>query len=413
MTGQASPPVRDRPTLPEGDRDVVLFARQPILDAANNVQGHELLFRREDGTGWPVDDEDKATAEVIVSAFADSSLLTATDRRAWINVPRTFLMETDLTVLPVERVVIELLERNQIDARYVARAAQLARAGYQLALDDFAMEEDMLPMLELATYVKLDLRELGIEGIEEHVRSLAPYGLRILAEKVETAEERDACLALGIDLFQGFFFERPRLVRGRKTPHAALRRLRIATSLGSDASFEDVERVVVLDPGLSVRLLRYINSAALSLRHRVSSLRHALMMVGTNTVRQWILLVLLGDLGRVQPAVLSTGLIRAKLCERLAKENGMRSTDSAFAVGLLSVSDALLDMPLDEVIPTLPLTPEVRDAIVHRRGPLGKLLQVAVDAHHGEGKPDRVVTRALAEAIAWGDAQLAEFTATA
>ena len=390
--------------------EIVLLARQPILDAASAIQGHELLYRREDGSGWPIEDEDKATAHVIVSAFADMSLGAVTGgSRAWINIPKGFLLGNDISILPKDRVVLELLERDEVDEAYVQRAAALAEQGYLLALDDFTYREEMIPLLELATYVKLDLRALGLDGVAEHMRHVAPHRVRVVAEKVETAEESDGCLNLGIDLFQGYFFERPRLVRGRPAPHAALRRLKIATSMGPDATFEDVERVVMLDPGLSVRLLRYINSAALMLRHRVSSLRQALMFVGTATVRQWILLVLLGDLGRSRPAVLSSGLMRAKLCELLARDAG-RSADSAFVVGLLSVCDALLDMPLDEVIPELPLTPEVRDAIVSHHGPLGKVLREAIELQHGNVHADRKKSRLLTAAVTWADAQLAEFT---
>jgi EAL and modified HD-GYP domain-containing signal transduction protein len=393
------------------DQPIVLFARQPILDAASTVQGHELLFRRADGTGWPIEDESKATAHVIVAAFADSSLGSVTGgTRAWINVPRSFLFESGVAMLPADRVVIELLERDEIDPKLVAHVSDLVEHGYQLALDDFVWHDDLEPLLELCTYVKLDVQALGVDGVAQHVQKLAPFHVRIVAEKVETAEERDACLELGIDLFQGYFFERPRLVRGRPAPHAALRRLRVATSLGPNASFEDVERVVMLDPGLSIRLLRYINSAALSLRSRVSSLRHALMLVGANTVRQWILLVMVGDLGRVRPAVLSSGLVRARLCEELARDTGLRAADSAFAVGLLSVCDALLDAPLAEIIEQLPLTAEVRDAIVKREGRLGELLRMAVALQHGEADFDARRVAALRSATEWADEQLAEFT---
>jgi EAL and modified HD-GYP domain-containing signal transduction protein len=330
--------------------------------------------------------------------------------RAWVNVSRSFLLETDLSVLPPERVVIELLERNVLDAAYVAKVAALATEGYQLALDDFTWDEEMLPLLDLVTYVKLDLRALGTDGVADHVRRLAPYGVRIVAEKVETAEERDTCLDLGIDLFQGYFFEKPRLVRGRPAPHAALRRLRIATSLGAGGSFEEVERIVHLDPGLSVRLLRYINSAAVALRNRVSSIRQAMMLVGADTVRQWILLVLLGDLGRVKPAVLVSGLQRARICEQLARTKGIRGAESAFAVGLLSICDALLDAEIGEVMETLPLTPDVKDAIGKRQGPLGQLLSRAIVLQHGDAKADPKEARVLAEALLWADAQLAEFT---
>jgi EAL and modified HD-GYP domain-containing signal transduction protein len=395
---------------PVGD-DVVLLARQPILDTKGTVHGHELLFRRSDGTGWPIDDESRATAQVLVSAFVDMSLGALTSgTRAWVNTPAAFLIETDLSVLPVDRVVLELLERDDVDPAFYARAVELARAGYQLALDDFTWTEDTARLLEVATYVKLDMRELGLTGIAEHLKLLAEHDVTIVAEKVETAEEVDGCVELGIGLFQGYFFEKPRLVRGRPAPAAQIGRLRSATSLTASATFEDVEKLVRNDPGLSVRVLRYINSAAVSLRSNVSSLRHALMLVGANTVRQWLLLVLMGDLGKVRPAVLSTGLVRARLCESLAKDSGSNiALDSAFIVGLLSVCDALLDCPLDEVIPSLPLSDDVRDAIVLKQGPLGELLQTAITLERGEGAPDAKKAYALYTAVQWANEQLAEF----
>ncbi len=398
-------------TVVETGDDVVLLARQPILDATNAVQGHELLFRREDGSGWPIDDEDKATAHVLVAAFADMSLGAVTGTsRAWINMPRQFLLDTDLSVLPADRVVLELIERDVVDAPLIARAVELSRAGYQLALDDFTYRDEMLPLIEVATYVKLDIRDLGIAGVSEHVRKLVGHDVRIVAEKVETAEERDACLAMGIGLFQGYFFAKPNLVRGRPMP-ASVGRLRAATGLSLEATFEDVEAVVRLDPGLSVRVLRYINSAAVSLRNPVSSLRHALMLVGTKTVRQWLLLVILGDLGAVRPAVLSSGLVRARLCETLARTNRPPvNPDSAFIVGLLSVCDALLDIPLDEVIPTLPLTDDVRAAIIDHSGPIGEILATAIATERGDHAADAQRAYALYSAVQWADEQLDEFT---
>jgi EAL and modified HD-GYP domain-containing signal transduction protein len=391
--------------------DVVLLARQPIVDTSGALHGHELLFRRPDGTGWPIDDENRATAQVLVAAFADLSLGAITSgTRAWVNTPAAFLIETDLSVLPADRVVLELLERDDVDPAFYARAVELARAGYTLALDDFTLGESTEKLLDVATYVKLDIRDLGLAGMAEHVDLLAPYDVTLVAEKVETAEERDACLELGIGLFQGYFFEKPRLVRGRPAPAAQIGRLRSATSLTASATFEDVERLVRNDPGLSVRVLRYINSAAVSLRSDVSSLRQALMLVGANTVRQWLLLVLMGDLGQVRPAVLSAGLVRARLCESLAKEAGAPA-DSAFIVGLLSVCDALLDAPLGEIITSLPLNDDLRDAILHRAGPLGELLDTAVALERGEGGADARKAYALYTAVKWANEQLSEFTA--
>ena len=409
VTAASLTPEIERPEEVGGD--VVLLARQPILDIAHRIHGHELLFRREDGSGWPIEDENQATAHVLVSAFADLSLGALTSgSRAWVNTPGSFLLDTDLSVLPPDRVVLEVLERDQVDAALYARVVELARSGYAIALDDFIWREDAIRLLEAATYVKLDVRELGLAGVAEHVRRLEPFDVQVVGEKVETAEEVDALVAMGVGLFQGYYFEKPQLVRGRPAPRAEIARLRKATSLTSSATFEDVEQVVKLDPGISVRLLRYINSAAVSMRSTVSSLRQALMLVGANTVRQWLLLVLMGDLGGVRPAVLSAGLVRARLCEVLAPDMGVRNLDSAFVVGLLSVCDALLDTPLDQIIPSLPLSDELKDAIVSRRGPLGDLLDAAVALERGHGAgADAKRAYALYASVQWANAQLSEF----
>jgi EAL and modified HD-GYP domain-containing signal transduction protein len=406
-------PVAEAPPAEPVGGDVVLLARQPILDTSNQIHGHELLFRRPDGTGWPIDDENQATAHVLVAAFADMSLGSLTSgSRAWVNTPGSFLIDTDISVLPTDSVVLEVLERDEIDPALYARVVELARAGYDLALDDFTWREDVIQLLDVVKYVKLDVRELGLQGIAEHVKMLEPYDVTLVGEKVETADEVQALVAMGIGLFQGYYFEKPRLVKGRPAPAAEIARLRKATSLTASATFEDVEQVVKLDPGISMRLLRYINSAAVSLRNPVSSLRQALMLVGANTVRQWLLLVLMGDLGGVRPAVLSAGLVRARLCETLAKDMNMRGSDvdGAFIVGLLSVCDALLDTPLEEIIPSLPLSEEIKAAIVSREGQLGQLLDTAVALEKGQvGGADAKRAYALYSSVQWANAQLGEF----
>lgn len=398
--------------MAEVGADVVLLARRPILDADGTVRGYELRFRRPDGTGWPSEDEASATAQTLVAAFADLSLGAVTSAsKAWITTPAQFLLDTDLSVLPSDRVVLELLEPDDVDPAFTARAAELARDGYELALGDFRWRADTAALLDVATYVKLDVQALGFEALAAMVARLAPYDVRIVADNVETADEADACAALGITLLEGFFFQRPRLVHGRRAPSGAIGRLRQATALSTTATFEEVEQLVRHDLGLSVRVLRYINSAAVALTSNVSSIRHALMMVGTNTVRQWLLLVLMGDLGKLRPAVLGAGLVRARICETIARMSGT-PIDSAFIVGLLSVCDALLDTPLDEIIAELPLTDDVAAAILHHQGPLGEILATAVDLERGTSDVrDPARAYALHQAVRWANEQLDEVAA--
>jgi EAL and modified HD-GYP domain-containing signal transduction protein len=388
----------------------VLFARQPIVDAAGALRGHELLFRRPDGRAGPIEDGTRATAHVLVSAFTDVGIEAAGgEHPVWVNVTRELVMDFDPLPMAPEHVVVELLEDIAFDAPMLERLRRLRAAGFRLALDDFAWFEGCEELLSLVQYVKLDVMALGLEGVREQLGLLAGCGARVVAEKVETPEERDACLAMGITLFQGYFFERPQLVSGTTPPASTIQRLQAVTSISGDAPFEEVQRAVTVDPGLGVRLLRYVNSAGAGLRTRVSSLRQALVLVGARTVRQWALLVMLTDIGRVRPAVVSSGLLRAKLCELLAADRGL-DRDAAFSVGLLSMLEALLDVPLDEIVPTLPLTEDVSGALLEGSGRLGEVLAEAVAVQHGEAEPSERHAARLRDAMRWTDATLGELS---
>jgi EAL and modified HD-GYP domain-containing signal transduction protein len=389
---------------------LVLFARQPILDASGEIRGHELLFRQPDGTAGPIEDGTRATAHVLVAAFTDVGIEVAGgENPVWVNVTRELIMDFDPLPMSPEHVVVELLEDIEFDATVVAKVRKLHHAGYRFALDDFTWFDGCEELLDIVQYVKLDVMALGLDGLREQIELVSGHDCRIVGEKVETQEERDACLEMGITLFQGYFFERPQLVSGKSAPASTIQRLQAVTSITGDAPFEEVQRAVTVDPGLGVRLLRYVNSAGAGLRTRVSSLRQALVLVGARTVRQWALLVMLTDIGRARPAVISSGLLRAKLCELIAADKGV-DRDSAFAVGLLSMLEALLDVPLGEIIPTLPLTDDVLAALLEGEGRLGDVLAEAVDVQHGVAEPTFLHARYLADAMAWTDATLGELS---
>ena len=391
--------------------DVVLFARQPLFTSAGDVHGYELLFRRPDGSAWPPADETRATAHVIVSALTDVGLPAVTGgRRAWLNVPAELLKEADLDVLPKPHVVIELRTPRRVDEELVARVQQLSREGFQIALDAFQWRDGNAPLVEAATYVKLDMRALGIDGVAEQCRALEGKDVRIVAVKVETPAEREACLNLGIELFQGYFFERPRLLRGRPARHRDIGGLSSVAALGAAATFEDLEAILRTDPGLSYRLLRYVNSAAVGLRNEVSSLRQTLMLVGVNTVRQWLLLVQMSEVDTGRPELMRSGLVRARICELLALTHRCRP-ETAFVAGMLSICDALFDRPMAEVVADLPLSEELRDALVKREGRLGGLIDTAIAVQHGDDGGSFAAAHAAPAAIAWADEHLSSLVA--
>jgi c-di-GMP phosphodiesterase len=383
------------------DGPLTLVARQPILEISGSLHAHELLFRG--GADAMLGGGERATASVLVATFLDRRLdeITA-GKPAWVNVSREFLLAVDPLPIGPDRVVLELLEDQLLDDALLDRVAALRRQGYAIAADDFAWHPGADALLDHVTHVKLDVRALGMEGFGEQVRLLAGRDLVLLAEKVESAAEAAASVALGATLLQGFHFARPESVPGRPLTGARRAAVRSAVTLCARADFDEVERALRSDPALSLRVLNFLNSAASPTTHRVSSIRQALVLVGPRTVAQWAATLLLSDLAEHRRATLAAALLRAALCERLAG----RARDAGFVVGMLSALDALLGAPLAEILDGLPLDDAVSAAVLERAGPIGAALADAVRIAQGTGAATPEEAGALRDALVWADGAL-------
>jgi c-di-GMP phosphodiesterase len=360
----------------------VVLARQPIFDADLKLSAFELLYRAVGEDGRPLDGG-KATATVLVAALADVGLHRLVgEQRAFLNVDREFLMAFQPLPLPADRVVLELVEGQEIDDEFVEVLTDLVRSGFTLALDNFDYRPEYKPLLRLAHIVKLDVQAVSAEQLAEDVSRLKEWGVEIIAEKVETREELERCRSLGISRFQGYFFERPELVSGRPTP--TLRLGALATLLETeDEDFDALEELISHDVGISHKLLRLANSAYISPRSRIKSVRHALALIGGRTVRRWTALLMLAEARGHAHSLLVTALIRARACEMRAEREPAADADRAFTAGLFSVADALLDMELGEVVESLPFDDELSAALLDHTGPEGKILKAVLAYEHG------------------------------
>ncbi|HEX5923427.1 MAG TPA: HDOD domain-containing protein [Baekduia sp.] len=382
----------------------VAVARQPILDRRQRLKGYELLHR-----GSATDGE-QATAQVLLAAFGDiglSSLVGAMP--AWINVSRRFLLDVDPLSLPPGEVVLELLEDQLLDDELLGRLRQFVEAGFPITLDDFVYGPEADELLGLASIVKIDVLAGGTEHAAEQARLLRPFGVTLLAEKVEDRAMFEDCLALGYELFQGYFFCRPEIVTGREIPSSASCSLHdIAVLTRPDATFEEIEAIVTRDPGLTLRLLRLLNSAHYALRRRIISVHDAVTMLGPRTVRQWAMMLVLSGISTHCDELVPTALSRARTLSRLAQlRDG--DADIAFSVGLLSVADAMLGVSMADALDGIPLHEAVIDALLHRAGPDGAAL-TAVLAYEwgvtpvggvGGGGFQGALGECYAEALSW------------
>ena len=355
-------------TNEESTTTQVFVARQPIFENSGNVFGYELLFRSGLENFFPVGtNPDVASSQVLHNSF----LLFGIDvliggKRAFINLTRNLLVNEVATLFPAENMVVELLETIEPDEEVIALCRKLKGLGYLLALDDFVFEPKMRPLAELADIIKVDFLSTDADQRARLIREIDSKSVRYLAEKVETQEEAENARKLGYSLFQGYFFCRPKVIKGRDVPGYKLNYLQLLReAMTEDLSVEKMERIVSRDVSLAYKLLRFINSAAFGFRSRVQSIQHALVLMGVREIRKWVSLVALTGLGKDKSEELVVGsLIRARFCELLAPKVGLghRSSD-LFLMGMFSMIDAFLDRPMEEILSSLPLSDDIKIAL--------------------------------------------------
>jgi c-di-GMP phosphodiesterase len=364
----------------------IFIARQPIYDRQVEVYAYELLFRDGEGNFALVADGEAATARVIGNAFTEMGLEAIVDNRlASINVTRRFILDSQMPPLAPERMVLEILEDVEVDDQLVEAVRRFKRQGYTIALDDFTFSEAVKPLLEVAHMVKLDVRQHEPAALEAQLRLLLPFGKKIVAEKVESYDEFEACKLLGIDYFQGDFFCKPKILRQRAIPSNKLAQLKLIAQLNSDdADFDEVEKLISRDVGLSFKLLRYINSAFFSLPQKVGSVRQAMVLLGLQAIKRWSTLLVMAGVDDKPHELIVTALIRAHMCELLAPSQVQREHEEHFTVGMFSVVEALMDAPMETIIVSLPLSDELKIALAEQEGPKGRVLGAVLAFESGD-----------------------------
>lgn len=341
------------------------IARQPIFDGRLKFFAYELLFRG--GPQNVFQPRKDASSSVIVDSTMLFDLQTLTGHaKAFINADDSALLQGAVKLLPVDRVVVEILETVAPTPEIIDACADLHASGYILALDDFVDHPKWEPLVPFAKFLKVDFRLSNQDSRREMARRYHPRGLQLLAEKVETQAELEQARAFGYTYFQGYFFSKPTMVEGRKIPENKLNDVRLLETVNSaELSFEKVEEILKQEPSLVYKLLRYVNSPILALRTEVRSITKAISLIGEIEFRRWVSIVAFVSMaGDKPPELIRTALTRAYFCEEISQPIHMTPhAADLFLMGLLSMTDAILDMPMNSVLSHLPLSVEVRTAL--------------------------------------------------
>jgi c-di-GMP-related signal transduction protein len=356
-----------------------LVARQAIFDRDRRVYGYELLFRSNAGLNeFDGTEGGLATQQVLANSLLVIGLenLVGT-KKAFVNFGRGPLLQGWHASLPRENTVIELLETVEPDDEVLQACRNLREQGYQIALDDFVLRPGCERLLDVADLVKVEIQSIPRPEQKVLVRSWKARGLQLLAEKVETYEEFEWAKQAGYDYFQGYFFARPVMVRGRQIPAAKLHCLRLLQEAQrQELDFDRLEVLILQDVSLSYQLLRYVNSPLFSLTSNIRSIRQALLFFGETELRKWIVLATLARTAEDKPSeLIRHSLMRARFCESVARLAKNSLEQSAFLTGLFSLLDALIDRPLVETLSGMGLAPDIAAVL---RGEAPKSDQLAV-----------------------------------
>src|SRR3954449_3992007 len=373
-------------TEPVSSHDEVAVVRHPIADARNTVVGYELRFGGSVNLGDPALDA-KATSALLVEAFGDIGLETLAGRHpAWVTIARNFLVEIGPPPVRPDRAVLQIKAYHARDD-LLQILQGLARSGYTIALDEYdgTPSSSVEELMSLCSIVKVDVSAISVEALPGVLRAPKMQGALLVATEVGDHACFERCRELGFTYFEGEYFSQPRIFKHKSVATAglgSLRRLRELTA--GDVSFEDLDRIISSDVGLSLKLLRYVNSAFFALPRTVGSVREALSLLGVRTVRKWATVMAISSIPDVPDELVALGLRRAHMCEVLVGTALPEERETLFTIGLFSVADALLDVPMSEVLDSLPFTDEIQAALLRREGPKGELLGAVVAYERGD-----------------------------
>jgi c-di-GMP-related signal transduction protein len=360
-------------------------ARQPILTREQKVFGYELLFR--DGVENVFRSSDP---EAAARSTLDSTLLMGFDvlcdgHKAFINCTRDLLLKDGITLLPAEQTVVEILEQVEPDDLVVAACLRLKSGGYTIALDDFVANDPREPLAPLVDILKVDFERTNRTEQIALVKQYAPSGRRMLAEKVETQDQFAAAQEMGYVYFQGYFFRRPEVLRAREIPTNQMNYLRLLAAVSKDEmDLREVEQIIKTEASILYRLLRYLNSPIFGMRNEIHSIRHGLAILGEREIRRWIRLVTLVSAGEQKSSdLVLSALVRARFCELVASKIPRTQSD-LFLVGMVSMMDAILEIPMEEILDKIALDKDTKSVLSGTGGRLQPVYELMLAQEAGK-----------------------------
>jgi EAL and modified HD-GYP domain-containing signal transduction protein len=365
------------------------LARQPILTKDEKVLGYELFFRESYDDVHFSSDFETATSNTIDSLNVMGLDVVCDGRLGFINCTREMLLKEYFLLLPPDKVVIEVQENVTADEEVVGACQRLKRAGYQIALDNFTVDDPRAPLGEFAEFLKVDIRRQDTGQISDIIRRYRNNNRHIVAQKVETRLQFITSMKDGFTYFQGYFFQIPERMRARQIPGSRAGHLRLLQAISAPVvDLAKVEELIKHDASLCYRLLRYLNSPLLGVSCPVHSIRHAMNLLGEHELVRWIRMATALAVGHEKCSdLILSSLVRARFGELIAPKVDHGKSD-LFLIGLFSMMDAILDVPMGVVVEGLSFDPETRGELLglktERETLLSPIYQLMIGLEQGD-----------------------------
>lgn len=353
------------------------YARQPIFNLNNDTIAYELLFRNSGGsTSYSYNSGEGASLSVINSAFLGSDLKTAfRNKKLYINFTESLILKDVVNILPKDMLVIEILEDVNPTPMVLEKLAELKQKGYRMAVDDYVYSEERAVFLDYAEIVKIDFR-CPKEEIEKTAEKCRRLKKRILAEKIETAEELEYAKSLGAVFFQGYYFSRPLLVSIKNPNPLQITFMQLMVKLiDEEVNLGELSEIIRTDSGMTLKFLRFVNLQREDYLERIESVHQAVTAVGLRRTKDFIYFLSLQTMNEnFIDEMITTGFFRAKFCEsisELLRRYDKRQKEEMYLLGLISIIiDCNVDTAENEEIDALPLSDNIKLGLHRTEGNL-------------------------------------------
>jgi len=370
------------------------IARQPIFNIHRKVYAYELLYRGADNYTLDKVSGNRATTSLLTSAFLTREIGDISSHKpCFINFTQELLEKRLPESFAKENTVVEVLENVEPTPRVIQACQRLREKGYTIALDDFTYDQKFIPLLKLASIVKIDFRLTPVKMIGRTLNLLERYKVKLLAEKVETLEEFEVAAKMGFIYFQGYFFSKPEQIKIQELSTTQVTHLRLLAEVTrKNTTIEKLHEIISNDISVSYKLLRFLNSSYFYRLQEISSIKHAIAYLGEKELRHFVMLVIVSEMASEKPGeLIRFGLVRAKFCELLGERSNSKIIDASelFMVGLFSLLDAMLDAKMGEIMQKLPVSQYVKEALMNKSGPY--VVYLSIVKYYERNQQDKLV----------------------